>query len=81
MRVTWKPGVIERLRALYSHLSTHAKFSCRDEAVCSPFVPGKRAAVTQIDGNSPLTSADNNREAEALKNRRRGLTFRQECFC
>lgn len=77
MRATSKPGVIERLQTLYSHLSTHAKSSCNicwDEAVCRLLstsvccaVPGKRGAVTQIDDNFLLTSADNNRAAEAEK--------------
>lgn len=70
MRAMLRPGVIEHLHTLYSHLSIHAKPPAEDAGtgyllsfvrVFHFMVSGKLSAVTQIDGNLLLTSADNDR--------------------
>lgn len=62
--------MIEHLHTLYSHLSIHAKPPAEDAGksyllsfvrVFHFMVSGKLSAVTQIDGNLLLTSADNDR--------------------
>lgn len=70
MRAMLRPGVIEHLHTLYSHLSIHAKPPAEDAGtgyllsfvrVFHLMVSGKLSAVTQIDGNLLLTSADTDR--------------------
>lgn len=70
MRAMLGPGVIEHLHTLYSHLSIHAKPPAEDAGTgyllsfvraFHFMVSGKLSAVTQIDGNLLLTSADTDR--------------------
>lgn len=61
MRAMLRPGVIEHLHTLYSHLSIHAKPPAEDAGTGYLLSFVTLSVVTQIDGNLLLTSTDTDR--------------------